>query len=167
MAKQIKDIRTIVTLNDPNNIEVIIDHVANGGSVIDLCKLWQMKYSDIMRKIRAIPETKAAYEQALLDRDEWAKERLMSEVRSLSTYSIKDALNPDGTFKPLHELPDELAAAIKEIDIDGVLKFSDKLKAIDLFGKQLGVFIEKKEISGKVTLEQLIMEAHTSMKDES
>ena len=159
MNKQKKDIRTVVALTDPTNIDTIIDHVSNGGSIVDLCKLWQLKYSDVMSKIRANADYKTRYDQALIDRDEWAKERILSEIRSLSTYSIKDALNPDGTFKPLNEMPDSLAAAIKEIDTDGVLKFSDKLKALDLFGKQLGIFIEKKEITGKVTLEQLIMAA--------
>lgn len=165
MSKQSQDIRTIVTLSDQVNIDLIIDHVANGGTVLDLCKMWAIKYSDVMRTIRANESYKASYEQALLDRDEWAKERILTEVKALSLYSIKDALKPDGTFKTLAEMPDELAASIKEIDKDGVLKFSDKLKALDLMGKQLGIFIEKKEISGKVTLEQLIMEAHASMKD--
>lgn len=167
MSKQKPDIRTIVTLSDQVNIDLIIDHVANGGTIIDLCKMWAIKYSDVMRVIRANELYKKSYDQALLDRDEWAKERILSEVKALSTYTIKDALNADGTFKALKDMPDHLAAAIKEVDLDGNLKFSDKLKALDLLGKQLGIFIEKKEISGRVTLEQLIMEAHSSMKDEA
>ena len=167
MSKQKPDIRTIVTLSDQVNIDLIIDHVANGGTIIDLCKMWAIKYSDVMRVIRANESYKKSYDQALLDRDEWAKERILSEVKALSTYTIKDALNADGTFKALKDMPDHLAAAIKEVDLDGNLKFSDKLKALDLLGKQLGIFIEKKEISGRVTLEQLILEAHSSMKDEA
>ena len=167
MSKQKPDIRTIVTLSDQVNIDLIIDHVSNGGTIIDLCKMWAIKYSDVMRTIRANESHKKSYDQALLDRDEWAKERILSEVKALSTYSIKDALNADGTFKALKDMPDHLAAAIKEVDLDGNLKFSDKLKALDLMGKQLGIFIEKREISGRVTLEQLIMEAHSSMKDEA
>lgn len=166
MAKQIPDIRTILTLADQINIDLIIDHVANGGTVIDLCKMWAIKYSDVMKVIRSNEKHKAAYDQALVDRDEWAKERILSEVKALATYSIRDALKPDGTFKTLADMPADLAASIKEIDKDGVLKFSDKLKALDMLGKQLGIFIEKREVSGKVTLEQLIMEAHASMKDD-
>lgn len=154
-----KDIRTNVTLRDPQNITAIIDHVANGGSVLDLCKMWAVRYSDVMKFIRSNIDYNKQYEQALKDREEWAKERVMAEIRSLSTYSIKDAINPDGTFKRLAELPEELAASIKEVDSDGSVKFSDKLKALDMYGKQLGIFTDKKEITGKVTLEQLILAA--------
>ena len=122
----------------------VVDHISNGGSLLDFCKMLGFKYSDVMRFIRTDPARKSIYEQALIDREEWAKERVISEIRALATYSIKDAMNQDGTFKRLADMPDELASAIKEIDAEGSLKFSDKLKALEMLGRQLGMFTEKK-----------------------
>jgi len=143
----------------------VVDHISNGGSLLDFCRMLGFKYSDVMRFIRSNPARRATYEQALVDRKEWAQERVISEIRALATYSIKDAMNQDGTFKRLAEMPDELASAIKEIDADGAVKFSDKLKALEMLGRQIGMFVEKKEVSGKVTLEQLILAASSSDKE--
>jgi hypothetical protein len=164
MAK--KDLRTLSVTADPKMIDVVIEHVANGGSAIELCKTWQVRFSEIMRAIRANPESKSRYEQALIDRDEWAKERILTEIRSLGTYNIKDALNADGTFKPLKDMPDEIVAAIKEFDKDGAVKFHDKTKALDMYGKKLSLFVERKEITGKLTLADLITEATGDKSDE-
>lgn len=158
-------IKTIVIQSDPKMIETIIDHVANGGSVIDLCKTWGVSYSAIMKQIRLGPESSRAYDQALKDREEWAKERILKEVKSLSMFNIKDIFNPDGTFKKPSEMPEAFTAAIKEITVDGDIKFIDKLKALDLYHKQMGLFVDKKEVTGRISLEQLINEANL-IKDE-
>ena len=79
---------------------------------------------------------------------------------------MKDAVNPDGTIKKLQELPRNLTAAIKEINADGGLKFQDKLKAIDLFGKQMGLFVDKVQVDGKITLEQYILAAQKVPRDQ-
>lgn len=140
-------------------MDVIIEHVANGGSAIELAKSWNIRFSHVMQAIRANPEYAKRYAAALLDRDEWARERILDEIRALGTFSLKDALNEDGTFKRLQDMPNDIVAAIKEIDKDGIIKFTDKLKALDMYGKKLGLFIERREITGTLTLEQLVSEA--------
>lgn len=138
----------------------IIDNVSNGGSLINLCALWNIRYSDMMRIIRADDILSKRYNQALKDREEWAKERILKEVQSLSMFNIKDIFNLDGTLKKPAEMPPEFTAAIKEVTADGDIKFIDKLKALDLYHKQMGLFVDKKEISGTLSLETLIKEAH-------
>jgi len=140
--------------------QTILDHTSNGGSLIDLCALWNVRYSDVMREIRADKDLSKAYDQSLKDREEWAKERILKEVKSLSMFNIKDIFNLDGTLKKPAEMPPEFTAAIKEVTADGDIKFIDKLKALDLYHKQMGLFVDKKEISGTLSLETLIKEAH-------
>ena len=138
-------------------MQVIFDHIANGGSAIDIAQMWGLSYVKLMRHIKSKKDLSEKYEEALKLREEWARERVISEVNSLATFNIKDAFNPDGSFKKAYELPEKLTAAIKEIDSDGGLKFQDKLKALDLFGKQMGLFTEKKEISGHLSLESIVL----------
>lgn len=158
MAKK-SDLKTIAVTKDQEIMNSIIDHVSNGGSIIELCKIWQVSYSSVMRTIKACDIFKQRYSEALVERDEWAKERVLLEIRALSTFSIADALQTDGTFKKLTDMPPGLIAAIKEMDANGAIKFVDKLKALDLLGKQLALFTTKHEITGKLSLADLIAKA--------
>lgn len=156
MALDLDKLKIQVLKKDERTIETMINHISNGGSLTHLCNMWGLRYCDVMKGIRSEPELKARYDQAIKDREEWAKERILTEVARLGTYSIKDVFNEDGSRRAVNELPDDLLSAVKEISSDGDIKFQDKLKALDMLGKQLGIFTEKKEISGKITLEQLI-----------
>ena len=70
--------------NDPQSMEVLFDHVANGGSLIELAKMWGMSYSKLMRHIRSKEELKAKLAQAMADREEWARESVLDEVKKMS-----------------------------------------------------------------------------------
>ena len=166
MSLDLDKLKIQILKKDEHSLEVMLDHISNGGSLTELCVMWGLRYSDVVKALRSKPELKAKYDQALKDRDEWARERILSEVKRLGTYTIKDAFNSDGSTKRPHELPDDLAAAIKEVNSDGDIKFQDKLKALDLMGKQLGLFVDKKEISGTLTLEQLIASAKKEIDSE-
>lgn len=139
--------------------QTIIDHNSNGGSLLDLCALWNVRYSDVMREIRADKELSKQYDQSLKDREEWAKERILAEIKSLAVFNIKEIFNHDGTLKKPSEMPPGFTAAIKEVTVDGDIKFIDKLKALDLYHKQMGLFVDKKEVSGTISLAQLVLAA--------
>lgn len=158
------DFRSLVVASDPERILVILDHVANGGSMIDLCKEWKVRYSRVYREIRKNKQWSKLYDQALAARDEFDREDILRELNALRSYDIRDMYHKieaqDGTvtYKAKHpaEMPANLTSAIKEIDSDGGVKFIDKTKIIDMAGKRLGVLTEKIEIKGKFTLEALV-----------
>lgn len=151
------ELRHLAITADPEMFQNLCNHVANGGSAIEYCKAKQVSYADVMRAIRAKPELKTKYDAAVVDRQEWTTERWLQELSNLSSYSVKDMLNPDGSFKQVSELSDEILAAIKEIDAaNKTVKFTDKLKALELLGKKLGLFVEKREVQGVLRLEDLI-----------
>lgn len=156
MSVDLDKLKLQIVLKDGATIETLFDHVANGGSATQWCVGHGLRFSDLMKSIRNRPELKKAYDQAIEDRKEWAKERLLSEVMDLGTYTLADVFNEDGTRKPVHLLPPGLIASIKELTADGDIKFQDKLKAIAMYSSELGLFTEKKEIKGSMTLEQLI-----------
>ena len=148
------------------DFESIIRHISNGGSLTQLSKMWNCDYSEIMRMIRADKEKLAAYQAAIEDRKEWARERIFEELQYMGNYNIKDAVRADGTMKTIMELPEDLSRSIKEVDVDGSIKFQDKLKALDQKQKLLGLNIEKVELSGKLTLADIIIGAKALKDDE-
>lgn len=155
-------------------MEHITLHVANGGSLIDIAKGAMIPYSKIMAWIRADKVRLDAYALALDDRKEWAKESVLTEIRSLGMFDIRKLLNDDGGVKPVSEWPDEIARAVVGIDVSEErddegnsagwlkkIKTVDKLKSLEMVAKNLSLLIEKHDVRHEVTLDQLIMSTQT------
>lgn len=151
-------------------METICVHISAGGSLITLCETWGVSYWRVIRWIRTDTARAAQYSDALLDRDEWAKERILDELRCIATADLSQAYHEDGRLKLPKDWPEPVKRWMagletrEEIQEDGtktadVLKIKqwDKMKALELYGKKLGLFVEKHEHTGNLTLEQLIM----------
>ncbi len=75
---------------------------------------------------------------------DWVKKRYAMIARA----DIRNAYNPDGSLKPIHELDDDTAAALTGIEtetrdgetITKKLKRVDPTKALDALGRHLGFF---------------------------
>lgn len=91
-------------------------------------------------------------------------ERILTEYAKLGFFDPRRLFNSDGTPKDITELDDETAAALTGLDIQEVYegvgedrkfigytkkyKLTDKKSALDSMSRVLGMFVEKKEISG-------------------
>lgn len=162
--------------NDPNLIDKICNHVAMGGSVIDIAQTLRINYATLITWIRSESTRLKQYEQYLLYRNEWAKEKVLKEIRDLGTFDIRKVLGVNGEVLPASEWPDEIAKAVVSIDVSEEtngdenigwlkkVKFVDKLKALEMSAKNLSLLTEKHEVSGNLTLDQLIMATQRSDK---
>lgn len=159
-------------LSQPDALRIICRHVANGGCLIELAKMWSVKYCDITEWMHQVPERYKKYREAVQDRSDWAVESVLYEIRQIGQADLRQAFNERGALKEPHEWPDNLAACIAAVDVkeefddDGKLvgytkkiKLWDKLKANELRGKQLAMFVErhKHEVTN---LEDLILASH-------
>lgn len=162
-------------IDDPITMQTIIDHVSNGGSLIDLAKVWETSYSKLMKWIRADKERNDQYETALVDRKEWTKESVLRELRALGHSDLRKIFADDGTMLHPKQWPAEVAAAVAGLEIfeeispgrDGKLightkklKLWDKRAALELIGKAEQMFNDQKQ-TGHITLEQLLMGSYT------
>lgn len=164
---------------DPATMVTICDHVANGGSLIDLAKVWQTSYSKLMRWIRADSERLAAYDEALADRKEWTKESVLRELRALGHSDLRRIFADDGSMLHPKQWPAEVAAAVAGLEIfeefewnqiekkkelighTKKLKLWDKKSALELIGKTEAMFDKETKDTGRITLEQLLMGSYT------
>ena len=146
-------------------IDIIIKHVANGGSALDLSKSWGVVYSDIMAAIRKNPDWKIKYDQALKDREEWSREAILREIRCLAHVDIRLIFDSHGGLLPLDQWPEETAKAVIGIEsyqermpsgesVGEVkkIKTESKLKALELLGKTQAMFQEKIQHSADESL---------------
>jgi len=102
---------------------------------------------------------------------------VLRELLRLATIDVVKAFGPDGKLLALDQMPEEVRRAIASVEVvelfpnaspqpmldDGgtapalkprlvKLKFWDKPKALELLGKHLGLFVEKLQLSGTVTV---------------
>ncbi len=169
--------RTERLLAQVDLIETIYAFVANGGSLIDLCEVWQVRYSDVARFIDATPERKALYGAAVKARSEWMDEAILGEIRFLARFDIRRLYKDDGTLKNIAELDAQTARAVAAVEVDEIfegagaerqqvgettkIKLWDKLKALDMAARNRGLVTDRVALTaGKQTLEELIGQSY-------
>ncbi len=127
-----------------------------------------LKKPDIAREVNAALERRNA-------RVEVKSDDILRELLHLAMVDISEAYNPDGSLKPLNEIPADVRRSLANIETEEIfagfgenrehvgriakVKFYDKTKALELLGKHLKLFTDKLEVSGKMTLEQLVEQA--------
>lgn len=156
-------------IEKPDTLDKICQHVSNGGSLINLCELWEVQYSAVFYWIDRDEARRKQYHTAIDARVEWMIQRLLAELKALAFVDVRRVFDAQGDILPPDQWPSEVAKAVAGLDVSVGLdearikkvKFYDKLKSIDLLGKQLGMFIQRHEVTGKVTLEDLIASSNT------
>jgi phage terminase small subunit len=82
--------------------------------------------------------------------------RVLEELARLALADVGQAFNPDGTLKPIHEIPEDVRRCLSGLEVrqddKGATitkaKFVDKAKGLELTMKHLGMLTEKFEHSG-------------------
>ncbi len=98
--------------------------------------------NDNIKKVVEAGQEKAS------DKDEITKERVLREEARLAFVDLRQLCDEDGTFIPLHKLPDDIARAVIGLEVirqvDGNLKFkykfSDKGRALERISRHLGLY---------------------------
>lgn len=162
--------------SEPEFLEKINGHVANGGCLIELCKLWAVRYSDVVLWIYADAGRKRSYEDAIEARGEWFRQTILRELRDIGTFDIRSIFNADGGLLDPSEWPEAAARAVAGLDIfeeysgsgdrreqtgwTKKVKFIDRLRALEKLGQTLSMFVERHEHSGRVSIEDIVAGSH-------
>ena len=126
-------------------------------------------------RLLAMPKVQAAIAEGQKERAKRlgiTQDRILQELALLAFANLKDVIiqNPDGTTTiDMAAMPREVAAALGEVSVTKkggknptqVAKavLQGKQFALEKLGKHLGMFTEKVEHTGTLTLEQLISES--------
>lgn len=115
------------------------------------------------------PEIRQAVEEAMKEREQRtaiSQDRIIEELARIAFGDPREAMSwgPDGVrLLPSEELGEEQAASIAEVceSSKGTpkLKRHDKVKALELLGKHLGLFTSKVELSATTDLALAINDA--------
>lgn len=163
---------------NPELMSIITSFVANGGTLLTLCETWNVHFGRVSTWIHEDSTRHKQYLSALRDREEWGEESILRELRSLAHSDIRQIFNECGGVKPVNEWPAIISSAVAAIDVIEIwanvgegrnkekmqvgevkkIKFWDKTKSLELLGKNLKMFSDKLEVSGKLSLADLLEE---------
>lgn len=184
--------RTRAKLSEPDLLTDICASIANGGCVTDLCAIWQVRYSDVILWIhdeKADPRRKVAYEAAMKARGEWMIQTILKELRMIGTVDIRRAYDAAGALLPIQDIPEDVAKVITGIEAKELwdrvedenapggtrmektgelvkVKFLDKIKAIELLGKNMAIWIDRTQHELGESLEDIIAGSHKVVESE-
>lgn len=111
----------------------------------------------------AKPEINAAIQHAMEERarrTQITADRVIAEMARVAFLDIGKAFNDDGSLKPIHEIDEDTRRAIAGLEVTTLtaegapighlskIKLVDKLRALELLGKHLGMFNDKLTIAG-------------------
>lgn len=158
-----------------DNFEEVCLSVSEGSSLITICNDRVISYGKAINWIyedECVGGRKEKYERALVARGEYMAQRVLLELNRCGFSDKRKLYNDDGSLKAVSDLDDDVAACIAGIEVEdakydkdgeeikGVtrkVKVVDKLKAIELYGKNLKMFTDKIDVSGTMSLEGLIL----------
>ena len=156
----------------PGFMDTVIDKIANGMQPLVLCEEFGIKYSDLLRYIHSDPQRDKDFTLAVKAGESWYVQRLSQELIDIGLVDIKDMFEADGSLRAIDDIPVELRRVIAGIEVaeiwEGVgrdrkvvgtlkkVKLNDKLKAIEMIGKKLKMFIDEVHVSGTVKVEHSV-----------
>jgi hypothetical protein len=167
-------------LSDPEFLDKYCGHLANGGDGPTYCLERNVRYSDVLAWISRDEDRRIAVGNAESAGAKWYIASIIKELRNVGMIDIGRAYDSLGRLLPIDQIPPEVRSAIVAIESEELydnqsegareligytkrVKFSDKLKALELLGKHLQMFIDTSRVihQGKVTLEDLISASNT------
>lgn len=157
-------------------IDVILAHIRNGGTLIELCDAWQVRYDEVVAWVRADKPRSELYDQALRDRSEWTDEMVLSEIRAICRFDIRKLYDDKGALKAISELDFETARMVQQAEVEEMysrvgdfrsrvgektkVKVYDKLKALELAGRNRKLYTDKQEHDVGGRLEDILSKSY-------
>lgn len=130
-------------------------------------------------KKTSVAEAIAAAQQKRAERVEITQDRVLQELARIAFFDLRKLYREDGSLKAMHELDDDAAAVLAGVDVvetkgnaavggeDGIrhvaeyvkkVKIPDKVGALGLAMRHLGMLKDKTELSGGLTIRTLAQE---------
>lgn len=170
-------------LEAPDFSDEIFNHVANGGDLITLCHMKDIRYSDFALWSWRNPEIGKMLSKACDAQREWVRMRVLGELRHIALVDLRLAFNSDGSLKDPKDWPESVARALSSVETDELyglddetgkrkrigetkkIKLNGKIDALKLIGQEFGLFVQKHQVEVVKSLEDLVSGSWTETED--
>jgi len=144
------------------DIDAICKFVSDGGTLAKYCKDHGHPFGEVSGWIKENELRKSQYKEACVCRDDWTVQHLSSMLMEIARFDHSSVINDDNTIKPVSEWSPAARLAISEVElVPGTamvkVKFTPRLKALEMIGKARGMFKQKIELESGQTLSELVL----------
>jgi hypothetical protein len=159
----------IVPFIERDVIEELCDYVANGGTLARYAVDNDIPYRHLRKWLKGNEYNMSLYEDAVALRDDRDRQLLCDMVMQIARFDPKTVFSADGSVLPIDEWPSAARAALSGIDVvPGTnatkVRFANRLEAVKLIGRELGIFSEKLQVTQSMTIADLVSKAHGNKK---
>lgn len=122
--------------------------------------------SELLRKPH-VAEAIAKEQARLVTAADIRAEDVILGLKRIAFADIGDLVDKHGDPLPLNKLPPDLAKTIASFEVESLggnritqkVKLPDRLKALELLGKRLGLFVDKVQHEAGPSLEELVLKS--------
>jgi len=164
--------------------EVVLEHIALGGTIYDIADLRGVPASKLWQIVRMLPDAAKRISQAEASGMEVTRDRNRRELGQIAYADIRGIYTESGSLRPISEWPAGAAASIASIKTKRYLEGSgnnaemvevvevkryDKIKAIELIGKDANQFMERVQVdhTGSIELVGRLQSARQRVEEEN
>jgi phage terminase small subunit len=174
MASKERLERTHDAIGAPDTIDVLCAAIVAGGTLAAWCSERDVIYGAIAAWVETDETRRKRYRDALDVRDRHHKDIIIEQLRNMITSDVTQAFGVNGAMLPLEQIPPGLRQWIAGMEVEELfegrgenrerigylrkIKFHDKTRSIELLMRNLAMLIDHKQISGKLTLADLLEE---------
>jgi hypothetical protein len=165
-SKREKAEREFAFLREPETLEKLCSFIADRGTLAEWCKSADLRYRPVYEWLHDVdvPERLEKYTRALEARHSSLSDLVVSGLRDIVDADFRTLYDKNGKLLAPHKLPDRLArvvASVKEDDKGGIdVKLESRKGGHELLGRALGLYRDRIEHEGKLTLEDLVGGSH-------
>lgn len=150
--------RWLAVLAEPDVIDRLCAEVANGCTIYDVCKKWDVPYSVLHAWVHDKDSINRLekYTLALEARQTYFTESVLSQLIRIGWSDIRRLYDAKGKMLPPEKIPEDVAASIASLDVEyGIggkvtrkARLLGKIEALQLLGRTSRMFTDRTELSG-------------------
>lgn len=135
----------------------------------EMAKELGMRFSDLFKYVTSTEDLQKKYELALKAAEARDKDLVIRTLRGVIETYPSDMFEEDGSLKPVSQWPKELIAGFEIEDLYNKgeaignvkkVKTVDRLRAVEMLGKERGMFVQRNKVDATLTLEQLVEQSN-------
>lgn len=156
---------TVEYLNDPAHVDALLEAIACGETLKELCGRKGLSFAAVSRFLAAEPERRERHQAAVAIRGELLEDVVIRNLRDWADLDLADAYDEHGALRRLREMPVALRRAITSITVTSAgpgettttrIRTVTPEKAVELLGKYRKMFTDKVELGAGPSLADLV-----------
>jgi hypothetical protein len=156
--------RTATLLREPEFFEDLIDEISGGKTLLEFCEEKNVLYGRVYRWIASDESRSELVDIAEQARAKNLTDRVIRGIVTVDDVTVKDVLTDSGEVKATSDLSASAARAVQSIEVSTdqtgtvtkKVKLNDRLKALEMAGRNQKMFTDKVEHNGQIGLADLV-----------